>query len=378
MSTTTFPDLNHVAQHLRQELQDKKFVLLFGYNGVSKTRISTAFKDLGKQANDDGENEQRDTLYFNAFTEDLFTWDNDLEEDRQRVLKLNTVSSFFAGLKEMEMDNRIRPLLSRYADFDFRIDTDKWEVSFSREVTVGGRTETIENIKVSRGEENIFVWCFFLAIVELALDGAEAYEWVKFVYIDDPISSLDEHNAIAVANHLTQRLSESDRPIGIVISSHHTLFFNVVCNEIRRKRDASKYLLKKSSNGSFILEESTATPFLHHLASIVELDTAQRTGDLFTHHFNMLRRTMEQTASFFGLKKWNDCIQPDEDDPDKTLYKRVVDLMSHGDYSLYEPREMMEENKNHFRRVFRQFISNYPFNPELFQEQPAATTGSAS
>ena len=25
-------------------------------------------------------------------------------------------------------------------------------------------------IKVSRGEENIFIWCFFLAIVELALD----------------------------------------------------------------------------------------------------------------------------------------------------------------------------------------------------------------
>ena len=24
---------------------------------------------------------KRDTLYFNAFTEDLFTWDNDLEDD---------------------------------------------------------------------------------------------------------------------------------------------------------------------------------------------------------------------------------------------------------------------------------------------------------
>jgi len=27
----------------------------------------------------------------------------------------------------------------------------------------------------------------------------------------------------------------------------------------------------------------------------------------------------------------------------------MIDLMSHGDYSLYEPREMMEENKAHFR-----------------------------
>ena len=33
------------------------------------------FKDLGKQDNN------RDTLYFNAFTEDLFFWDNDLVND---------------------------------------------------------------------------------------------------------------------------------------------------------------------------------------------------------------------------------------------------------------------------------------------------------
>ena len=50
-------------------------------------------------------------------------------------------------------------------------------------------------LKVSRGEENIFIWCFFLAIVQLTLDGAEAYEWVKYIYVDDPISSLDENNA---------------------------------------------------------------------------------------------------------------------------------------------------------------------------------------
>jgi hypothetical protein len=58
-----------------------------------------AFKDIGKQG------DARDTLYFNAFTEDLFTWDNDLEGDSARVLKINSASRFFAGLAEMEMDN---------------------------------------------------------------------------------------------------------------------------------------------------------------------------------------------------------------------------------------------------------------------------------
>jgi hypothetical protein len=131
MSATRFPDLDHLAGHLREQLATKKYVLLYAYNGTGKTRLSTAFKDLGKQG------DERDTLYFNAFTEDLFSWDNDLDNDRERVLKINKDSRFFAGLSELEMDNRIRPLLNRYADFDFRIDTDEWEISFSREFTTG-------------------------------------------------------------------------------------------------------------------------------------------------------------------------------------------------------------------------------------------------
>ena len=69
---TTFTDLNTLAAHLRQELENKKFILLYAYNGTGKTRLSTAFKGLGKVVNTDGETEKRDTLYFNAFTEDLF------------------------------------------------------------------------------------------------------------------------------------------------------------------------------------------------------------------------------------------------------------------------------------------------------------------
>lgn len=42
--------------------------------------------------------------------------------------------------------------------------------------------------------------------------------------------------------------------------------------------------------------------------------------------------------------------------------------LSHGNYSLYEPREMMDENKEHFRRILNEFISRYPFNPKLFNK----------
>ena len=118
-----------------------------------------------------------------------------------------------------------RIVVGLYADFDFRIDTTEWEVSFSRELQNGATLTTVEDIKISRGEENIFIWCFFLAIAELAIEEAEAYQWVKFIYIDDPISSLDEHNAIAVANHLAQLLKRDDNKLKTAISTHHSLFF---------------------------------------------------------------------------------------------------------------------------------------------------------
>jgi len=366
---TPFPDLVALAKHLRQELYTKKFVLLYAYNGTGKTRLSTAFKDLGKNG------DERDTLYFNAFTEDLFSWDNDLANDRERVLKINKDSRFFAGLGELEMDNRIRRLLDRYADFDFRIDTDEWEVSFSRNIQNGDNLVTIDDIKVSRGEENIFIWCFFLAIVQLVLDGAEAYKWVRYIYIDDPVSSLDDNNAVLLAHHLAQMLKESPDRLSVVVSTHHVLFFNVLCNETKKPR---KYFLARDGQGAFKVHETDSTPFLYHLASLVELNEAQNSGALYTHHFNMMRRVMEQTACFFGYERWDQCINPEDDDPNGTVYKRVIDLMSHGDYSLYEPREMMQENKEHFGRVLRQFIRRHPFSPALFPGEAKTEPTSAA
>jgi hypothetical protein len=114
------------------------------------------------------------------------------------------------------------------------------------------------------------------------------------------------------------------------------------------------------------------------LASLVELHEAQRSGALYTHHFNMMRRVMEQTACFFGYERWERCIAPETDDPNGTVYKRVIDLMSHGDYSLYEPREMMQENKDHFARVLRQFISRHPFSPALFPSEAKTESKAAA
>jgi len=52
MPAMPFPGLPELAQHLRTELQQKKFVLLYAYNGTGKTRLSAAFKDLGKSGDE--------------------------------------------------------------------------------------------------------------------------------------------------------------------------------------------------------------------------------------------------------------------------------------------------------------------------------------
>ena len=364
----TFTTIDALARHLRE--QEKKYILIFAYNSTGKTRLSMAFKELGKERDADGEVIARDTLYFNAFTEDLFSWDNDLENDAERVLKMNTASRFFAGLAELEMENRIRPFLNRYADFHFDIDYAAGTVRFWRETVKNdaGEEEPVL-IKVSRGEENIFVWCFFLAIAQLAIDGQDAYDWVRYIYIDDPISSVDDNNAIAVAAHLAQLLKKQDR-VRVVLSSHHTLFFNVMCNELKK---AQRYFLSKASGG-WELRDTGDTPRFYHVAMLKELHKAAESGELYTYHFNILRGIMEKAATFHGFTHVGEIVKKDPEDEDGALHFRYIQLLSHGNYSLFEPKEMLEENKEIFRRILRDFMNDYRFNPELFPEAEAEET----
>lgn len=365
----SFPTLDALARHLRDTMtaQNKKCALIFAHNGTGKTRLSMSFKDLGKARDDDGAVTARDTLYFNAFTEDLFSWDNDLEHDRDRVLRMNTASAFFNGLADLEMESRIRPLLHRHADFDFQIDYAAGTILFWREIeTDADGTAVPVPIKISRGEENLFIWCFFLAIAQLAIDGQEAYAWVRFLYVDDPISSLDENNAIAVAAQLAGMLKGQDR-LRAIISSHHTLFFNVLCNELGKAWQL--YLCRDGAGWQ--LRDTGKTPRFYHVAMLKELHAAAQSGRLFTYHFTILRSIMEKTATFHGYGNLGDVLKRDPEDPDGTLHHRYIQLLSHGGYSLYEPAEMLPENKAIFRRMLADFMADYRFNPELFpQDQP--------
>lgn len=310
----TYQTLSDLADKLREDLAKHDYVIMYAYNGTGKTRISVEFKNKGKQ----GGYDKRDTLYFNAFTEDLFIWDNDLENDVERVLKINSASNFFNGFKELALEEKIFSYLERYADFDYKIDYENWVISFKK--------GDINNIKISRGEETIFKWCIFLALCELTLDGSEAYDWVNYFFIDDPISSLDDNNAIAVATDLSQLLMKGAGKIKTVISTHHVMFFNVLFNELKNKNSA-RYFLYKNANESFTLRKTNDSPYFHHVASLSELKRAMDTGNIKTFHFNILRSILEKTASFFGFDRFGKCIHGIEDE---VLFERALNLLSHG------------------------------------------------
>jgi AAA domain len=379
-----FPNMKKLVTRLRDDLTsgNQDFVMLYAYNGTGKTRVSMEFKEEGKRKN----GEKPDTLYFNAFTEDLFSWDNDLENDNERRFHLNSDSKFFKGLKDLALEGSIGDYLSRYADFLFDIDYDQWTISF--------RKDEASHIKVSRGEENIFIWCLFMAICERMIDGAEAYQWVKYLYIDDPISSLDDNNAIAVGSDLakllrrakgrtkTETVASSESvgettaerivpdPIKTVLSTHHALFFNVVCNELKKEAHKKYFLHRPDRGTAYTLRATDDVPFFHHVAMLAEVRKAAADGKLYTYHFNMLRTIMEKTAIFFGHNDFSSCIHGVEDE---VLYARALNLLSHGKYAIYQPMEMVDDTKKLFRDILSAFLAKYQFAlPDILEKAAPA------
>ncbi len=370
-----YESLEDIAIDFRKLLEHNKYILLYAHNGIGKTQLSMKFKDQGRNQ----ESDIRDTLYFNAFTEDLFFWDNDLDNDEKRELRLNTESKFFNSLigSQMDMESKIQPFLTRYTDIEFKILTKEVTSNeITKEVTYIQFSKKVldteyQNIKVSRGEENIFIWCFFLAVVELAIQNDESYSWVQYIYIDDPISSLDDSNAIHVASHLAQLLKRQNHVKNIIISTHHILFFNILCNETNLRNSKRFTLDKNQFNQTYkiINMGKRDTPNFYHIAMLVKLYEDSKNDQLYTYHFNILRSILEKTAVFHGLENYKQCIYIDgQVTIDESAETRMIDILSHGNYAVLEPIMMVGDNKQRFKLILKKFIKRFGFNKQLFSE----------
>ena len=56
------------------------------------------------------------------------------------------------------------------------------------------------------------------------------------------------------------------------------------------------------------------------------------------------------------------------DELDDVIFTRMTNLLSHGNHSIFNPVEMVEDNKEIFRDILNRFLENYKFNDDLFTE----------
>ncbi|MEI3342101.1 MAG: AAA family ATPase [Coprobacter fastidiosus] len=71
---------------------------------------------------------------------------------------------------------------------------------------------------MSKGEERIFIWCFFLALIEVDSWTGEQND---YFFIDDPVSSMDDHNIFITAFTLMNLIENHYERKKIIITTHH-------------------------------------------------------------------------------------------------------------------------------------------------------------
>lgn len=343
--------LTEIAQQLKSA--NKKVQLIYAFNGTGKTRLSREFKQLiapnnDIEENDDGADQPELTrtkiLYYNAFTEDLFYWDNDLPQDTEPKIKIQPNSFTDWILKDQGQDQNVVTNFQRYADDKLtpHFNEQFTEVTFSFE---RGNAERSDNVKISKGEESHFVWSVFYTLIEQVISilnvaepserETEQFNKLEYVFIDDPVSSLDENHLIQLAVNLGQLIRSSESELKFIISTHNALFYNVLYNEVKAK---GGYILSRFEDGTFDLDEKKGDSnksFSYHLHIKKIIEQAIKQNSVQRYHFALLRNLYEKTANFLGYQNWSDLLPSDQ----RAYANRIMNFYPHNTLSNEEIAE---------------------------------------
>lgn len=353
--------------------QVPKVQLIYAFNGTGKTRLSREFKELvapkGNGEDDEATSPREKILYYNAFTEDLFYWDNDLEGDSAPRLKIqpNTYTDWLLTLlKDLGQDANIVKYFQHFANDKLtpHFSEDYADVTFTLE---RGDDEGTEPLKISKGEESNFIWSVFYTLLDQViaiLNVAEPtdretnqFDQLDFVFIDDPVSSLDENHLIELAVNLAGLIKSSRSSLKFIVTTHSPLFYNVLYNELNSK---ACYLLERLEDGSFTLVDKhgdSNKSFSYHLYLKQTLEKAIADDKVQKYHFTLLRNLYEKTASFLGYPKWSELL-PD----DKQAYlNRIIQFTSHSTLSNEVVAEPSGPEKNTVALLLNHLVSNYGF-----------------
>ena len=364
-------NLDEIAKQLRDS--GKKVNLIYAFNGTGKTRLSRAFKYLIELKNydEEGESTKRKILYFNAFTEDLFYWDNDILNDAEPKLKIQPNSFIRWLIKDQGDEGKVIGKFHHYCDEKlmpkFDIENNQITFSFAR-----GNDTFEENIKLSKGEESNFIWSIFHTLIEQVVAelnisepierSTNEFDELKYIFIDDPVSSLDENHLIQLAVDLAELVKDSPNTIKFIITTHNPLFYNVLYNELGAK---SGYILRKDENKNenerFDLEEKQGgsnKSFSYHLFLRNLLEKVE-SKDIQKYHFMLLRNLYEKTANFLGYSGWSNLLP--NDDARQSYYTRIINFTSHSTLSNEIIAEPTDAEKKIVKYLLEHLLNNYGF-----------------
>lgn len=379
------------ASTQREGKKKAKIQLIYAFNGTGKTRLSREFKNLVAPKNIETEdNVQIDNmqkiLYYNAFTEDLFYWDNDLDGDVNRKLLVHSngfTDLALTFLKDESQDGNIISNFQRYTSSKItpEFNEDFSEITFAFQ---GGGDNSEANIKISKGEESNFIWCVFYSLIEHVIKllnekederSSNDFNALEYIFIDDPVSSLDDNHLIELAVDLSTLIKNAKNTnLKFIVSTHNPLFYNVLFNELNRVENIRRYSFQKLNDGTYMLKDSKDSPFSYHVFLLDELKNVVVTRDLHKYHFNLLRNVLEKTSTYLGYSHWEDLINlyvPHEEIP---VAIRLINLYSHSKFSGDEMATIQENDKDIFIKVFNQFLIKHSFKLRITENPEIETT----
>src|SRR5690606_175123 len=112
----------------------------------------------------------------------------------------------------------------------------------------------------------------------------DQFDLLEYVFIDDPVSSLDENHLIELAVNIANLITSSKSDIKFIITTHNTHFYNALHNELNNK---TCYLLERFEDGTFALQEKKGdsnTSFSYHLHLKRTLETAISNNQIQRQH----------------------------------------------------------------------------------------------
>jgi hypothetical protein len=346
----------------------EKIFLIYAFNATGKTRLSVAYKDATK--GDDGKHAG---VYYNAFSEDIFVWDNDAANSEASMRLLVTESSlnrYHENIKEPEVRKKLEPYKPKY-EFYFTPYADPEKgIEYITFFIKGDETKPI---KISRGEDRIFVWCFFLALFE-AEGWADTQD--QHFFIDDPVSSLDDHNIFITAATILDLIDKHFTKRKIIITTHHIGLFSILFDWLKKGEKSGTYneitqAKILSLNGDQLsLASHKKDVFLYHLHLLQMLKEARAT-EVQAFHFALLRQVLENIASFLGVGRVGYVLeqlgfQPEERVPE------IVNFLSHKNVYRYEANVLVPDNKKLFEEIFDGLMDKYKFVLHAPAVAPAA------